>query len=169
MKMDIEGFEFRVLNHFYRTQPHIVSKVDLIEDNPTLVQEGSIHSLLQRHGYKVARDFGLNKLYSLAWWKIGNSGLQYSPQLITGQISFRVFDSLKLQTFRNFEWLIIDDGSTDDTKTLVEEYQRSANFVIRYYFRKTFINFSHSLKHFNWRMENFFILLIPMMKFFQLL
>ena len=67
MKMDIEGFEFRVLNHFFQYASLLFyPKWILIEDNPTLVQEGSIHSLLQRHGYKVARDFGLNKLYSLA-------------------------------------------------------------------------------------------------------
>ena len=31
----------------------------------------------------------------------------------------RVFESLKRQTFRDFIWIIVDDGSTDDTKSLV--------------------------------------------------
>ena len=34
----------------------------------------------------------------------------------------RVYESLKAQTCDDFEWLIIDDGSTDNTKTLVESF-----------------------------------------------
>ncbi|MDF2933106.1 MAG: glycosyl transferase family 2 [Chryseobacterium sp.] len=45
----------------------------------------------------------------------------------------RVFESLQNQTFKNFEWLVIDDGSTDNTKDLVEGFQKEADFKIRYY------------------------------------
>lgn len=48
----------------------------------------------------------------------------------------RVFESLEKQTFRDFEWLIIDDGSTDDTHTLVATWQTTALFQIRYCFQK---------------------------------
>jgi glycosyltransferase involved in cell wall biosynthesis len=34
----------------------------------------------------------------------------------------RVFESIKNQTFNNFEWIIIDDGSTDETKYLIENF-----------------------------------------------
>ena len=33
-----------------------------------------------------------------------------------------VFLSLKGQTFKDFEWIIVDDGSTDGTKDLVEKW-----------------------------------------------
>ena len=33
----------------------------------------------------------------------------------------RLFDSLKNQTFRDFEWVIVDDGSVDNTTELVEK------------------------------------------------
>ena len=34
----------------------------------------------------------------------------------------RVYESLKAQTCDDFEWLVIDDGSTDNAKTLVESF-----------------------------------------------
>lgn len=45
----------------------------------------------------------------------------------------RVFESLKKQSFQDFEWLIIDDGSTDDTGNLVKRFQQEADFDILYY------------------------------------
>lgn len=44
----------------------------------------------------------------------------------------RVYDSLKRQTFRDFEWLIIDDGSSDGTGRLVCQWQKENQFPIRY-------------------------------------
>jgi glycosyltransferase involved in cell wall biosynthesis len=44
----------------------------------------------------------------------------------------RVYDSLRGQTFRDFEWLIVDDGSKDGTDRLAAAWARSADFEIRY-------------------------------------
>lgn len=42
--------------------------------------------------------------------------------------------SLKKQTYDDFEWLIIDDGSTDNTQQLVQTWIQAQNhFPIRYY------------------------------------
>src|SRR5579863_3361604 len=47
----------------------------------------------------------------------------------------RVYESLKAQTFRDFEWLIVDDGSTDDTREIVAKWQAEADFPIRYIYQ----------------------------------
>ena len=48
----------------------------------------------------------------------------------------RVYESMKSQTFRDFEWLIVDDGSIDNTRSLVEKWQKEADFPIRYIWKE---------------------------------
>lgn len=45
----------------------------------------------------------------------------------------RLYESLKKQTFTDFEWLIGDGGSTDNTGELIREWARNSSFPIRYY------------------------------------
>ncbi|MBI1920085.1 MAG: glycosyltransferase family 2 protein [Geobacter sp.] len=49
---------------------------------------------------------------------------------------YRVYESLKVQTFRDFEWIIGDDGSADGTETLVKQWQGEADFRIRYFWQE---------------------------------
>ena len=44
-------------------------------------------------------------------------------------------DSIVCQSFTDFECIIIDDGSTDKTKSVVEEFKQSAHFPIRYVYQ----------------------------------
>ncbi len=59
----------------------------------------------------------------------------------------RVYNSLLQQSFTNFEWIIVDDGSTDNTKFIVDEYIKSTKsfFSIRYFYQ----NNSHKKTAFN--------------------
>lgn len=45
----------------------------------------------------------------------------------------RTYNSLKEQTFKDFCWLIIDDGSSDDTKSMVETF---SGLCIKYIYTK---------------------------------
>jgi len=44
----------------------------------------------------------------------------------------RLYDSLKIQTSQNFLWLIVDDGSTDDTETMVKEWMNDGIIEVSY-------------------------------------
>lgn len=44
----------------------------------------------------------------------------------------RVYESLIAQSYQEFEWLIVDDGSTDGTAALVDRWRQHAPFPIRY-------------------------------------
>lgn len=44
----------------------------------------------------------------------------------------RLFISLKKQNFKDFEWLIVDDGSIDNTSEIVKSFDSDGEFPIRY-------------------------------------
>lgn len=48
----------------------------------------------------------------------------------------RLYESLKKQTNKNFEWIIVDDGSTDNTKKMIEIWStESKDISISYYYQ----------------------------------
>lgn len=55
-----------------------------------------------------------------------------TPTYNRSYILGRLYESLVKQTEKNFEWLIIDDGSTDDTAELVEGFIKNNEIKIRY-------------------------------------
>ncbi|SIQ77602.1 glycosyltransferase family A protein [Maribacter ulvicola] len=49
------------------------------------------------------------------------------------ELIHRVYESLLSQTYKEFEWIISDDGSTDNTEQLVEKWQQTSQFPIIYH------------------------------------
>lgn len=48
----------------------------------------------------------------------------------------RLFDSLIVQQDMQFEWIVIDDGSTDDTKDLIEIFNEKKLINIKYFYQE---------------------------------
>jgi len=56
----------------------------------------------------------------------------FTPTFNRAHLLGRAFQSLKAQTFRDFEWVIVDDGSTDGTQDAVTHWIKEVDFPITY-------------------------------------
>lgn len=60
----------------------------------------------------------------------------FTPAYNRGYIIHKCYESLCRQTCKNFIWLVIDDGSIDNTAELIHEWQKRDNgFAIRYIYK----------------------------------
>ena len=57
----------------------------------------------------------------------------FTPTYNRAYILKNVYNSLLRQTYRDFEWLVIDDGSTDDTEELIKSLINEKKITIRYF------------------------------------
>ena len=60
----------------------------------------------------------------------------FTPTYNRAHLLKRVFESLQNQTDKNFIWQIVDDGSKDDTRNVVEDFKKSSSFEIQYLYKK---------------------------------
>jgi len=72
---------------------------------------------------------------------LGEPDFDYTFTVFTGTYNrrhtlHRPYDSLRAQTFRDFEWLVIDNESTDGTPELMEQWTREAGFPVRYLYQQ---------------------------------
>ncbi len=61
----------------------------------------------------------------------------FTPTYNRGYIISKLYESLRKQSFQDFEWLIIDDGSSDNTEQLVENFLSNNNFFSIVYLKVT--------------------------------
>lgn len=62
----------------------------------------------------------------------------FTPSYNRSKTLPRLYRSLLQQTNQNFCWLIVDDGSTDNTETLVQTWINEKKILIRYFKQKNF-------------------------------
>lgn len=57
----------------------------------------------------------------------------FTPTYNRAKLLPRLYESLCNQTFTDFEWLIVDDGSTDETEQTVQGFIDEHKIIIRYF------------------------------------
>lgn len=60
----------------------------------------------------------------------------FTPTFNRAYTLHKCYESLKRQTSNDFVWLIIDDGSSDNTKEIVDKWIRENKVEIRYHYQK---------------------------------
>lgn len=71
----------------------------------------------------------------------------FTPTFNRAHTLSRVWNSLQRQTFKDFEWIVVDDGSCDNTRELVSTFKRRSEFPVKYLWqrhghKKTAYNFA---------------------------
>ncbi|MBW7675609.1 glycosyltransferase family 2 protein [Chryseobacterium chendengshani] len=60
----------------------------------------------------------------------------FTPTYNRAYLLPQLFESLQRQNKKGFEWLIVDDGSTDNTRELINDLANQADFKIHYYYQE---------------------------------
>ena len=60
----------------------------------------------------------------------------FTPTYNRAYLLSKLYESLKSQSFKDFEWLIVDDGSTDGTRDMVDGWTNEGLLNIRYYYQE---------------------------------
>lgn len=58
----------------------------------------------------------------------------FTPTYNRGYILNKCYESLKRQSYKNFEWIIYDDGSKDNTEKIVQEFIKEDIIDIKYFY-----------------------------------
>lgn len=60
----------------------------------------------------------------------------FTPTYNRAYILPELYESLKRQTNQAFIWIVVDDGSTDNTKQLVEDWEKAGEIQIQYHYQE---------------------------------
>lgn len=60
----------------------------------------------------------------------------FTPTYNRDYVLENLYKDLKCQTYKDFEWLIVDDGSTDNTRELVDRFISEEKINIRYIYKE---------------------------------
>ena len=66
----------------------------------------------------------------------------FTPTYNRKELLKKLYFSLRNQTFKDFEWLIVDDGSNDGTNELVKDFLKAFQ---NFYFSNIILDYSQKL------------------------
>ena len=64
----------------------------------------------------------------------------FTPTYNRGYLIQRCYESLCRQSNKNFVWLIVDDGSTDNTEQIINSFIKEKKIKIIYFKQKIVVN-----------------------------
>ncbi|WP_438965814.1 glycosyltransferase family 2 protein [Flavobacterium sp.] len=60
----------------------------------------------------------------------------FTPTYNRANLLINVYESLLNQSYQNFEWIVVDDGSNDNTNSVIESYIKENKIKINYFLQK---------------------------------
>jgi len=66
----------------------------------------------------------------------------FTPTFNRARTLSRCYQSLLAQDFKDFEWLIVDDGSTDNTKELIKSFISEIRLLLDMLIKKIVVSMS---------------------------
>ena len=57
----------------------------------------------------------------------------FTPCYCSAKFIDRIKETLNKQTFRDFEWIVVNDASTDNTSALLQEYIKTVDFPVKFF------------------------------------
>lgn len=60
----------------------------------------------------------------------------FTPSYNRGYIIHKLYESLCRQSYTDFEWVVVDDGSTDNTKELIQSFIAENKINMRYFYQR---------------------------------
>lgn len=60
----------------------------------------------------------------------------FTPAYNRAHLLPRLYDSLEEQTCKDFEWVVVDDGSKDSTREVIRDFESVASFPVKYIYQE---------------------------------
>ena len=60
----------------------------------------------------------------------------FTPAYNRAHLLPRLYESLESQSCKDFEWVVVDDGSRDNTREVVEQFTAAASFPVKYIYQE---------------------------------
>ena len=127
--IDIEGVDVEVIRSLnyekYAPEYFIVEELDYQQTDFTTYANSPIYQILSQKGYIVVAKTKRSVIYKKQGKKLSIITICYNEKQIE-----RTCKSIVNQTWQDFEWIVVDGGSTDGTLDILNKYKDRIDILI---------------------------------------